>query len=106
VGRALAIAEEPDPETEQQVVTGRRSVLPEEPRDRRPVMVGDPDGEAFVDPEACVQLPGSKNRRQRDQGDEERRDRDPVRQHDPPRACELDAGHAAKLAARLELLSS
>ncbi len=65
------------------------------------MVVRDPDGETFVDPEAGVQLPGSKNRRQCDEEDQEHRDRDPVRQHDPPGACELDAGHAAKLAAPL-----
>ena len=55
VRRALAVAEPADPHVEEQVVERRRTVLPEQVRNRREVMVRDPDGDALVDPEARAQ---------------------------------------------------
>ena len=97
----LAVTEHPDPEAEQHVVPGRRAVLAQDARDRRPVMVSDADREALVDPETAVQLARAHQGRQRCQDDEERRDGDPVRQHCPPRACELDAGHGREATRQL-----
>ena len=75
VRRALAVAEGANPEPEQHVVRRRRTVLAQQRGNRRPVMVGEADRDALVDPEPCVQLPRANEQRERGQRDEDDRRR-------------------------------
>jgi hypothetical protein len=52
VRRVLAVPEPADPDVEKHVVERRRAVLAQEVGDRAERMVGDPDREPLVDPEA------------------------------------------------------
>jgi hypothetical protein len=75
VRRALAVTEPADPNVQQQVVQRRRAVLTEQVRDRREVVVRDPDGQTFVDPEAAAEKARADPQREADQGKERRRAR-------------------------------
>ena len=98
VRRTLGVAERAHPEAEQHVVGGRRAVLAQQARDRRPVVVRDPDGDPLVDPEACVQLARADEERERRQRDERnghspaRRDRLPQADRRPARYFEARQG--------------
>ncbi len=80
VGRALAVAEPRHPDPQQQVIERRRAVLAKRVEERRPRMVRDADGQAFVDPETGVELPRAQEERER----RECRQRDRHR----PRRCD------------------
>ena len=75
---ALAVAEDRDPDVQQQVVQRRRAVQAQDRRDVRQRVRRDADRQALVDPEAGEQRAGAQVRRhahEQDERDDPRRDR-------------------------------